>query len=78
MRRRLPPPVVELRAQGRGCAVSLVRAAVRAGGTGVGAVRPPLSGPAPEHVDALLRLLDHGRVLLGEKRSCGPPRGRTG
>ncbi|MFK0212165.1 hypothetical protein [Streptomyces sp. NPDC090298] len=78
MRRRLPPPLVELRAQGRGCAVSLVRAAVRAGGAGVGAVRPPPNGPSPERVDVLLRLLDHDRVLLAEKPAHGPDRGRTG
>ncbi|WP_309051466.1 5-dehydro-4-deoxyglucarate dehydratase [Streptomyces sp.] len=59
-------PLVELRSQGRGYAVSLVKAAVRMGGLDVGPVRPPLSEPAPAHLDALARLLDDGRALLKE------------
>ncbi|MFF9847232.1 5-dehydro-4-deoxyglucarate dehydratase [Streptomyces litmocidini] len=59
-------PLVELRARGRGYAVSLVKAAVRRGGLDVGEVRPPLSEPAPEHVDALMLLVEHGRALLKE------------
>ncbi|MFI1717199.1 5-dehydro-4-deoxyglucarate dehydratase [Streptomyces litmocidini] len=57
-------PLVELRSRGRGYAVSLVKAAVRRSGQDVGEVRPPLSEPAPEHVDALMRLVERGRALL--------------
>ncbi|MER7948515.1 5-dehydro-4-deoxyglucarate dehydratase [Streptomyces sp. NPDC096079] len=59
-------PLVELRAQGRGYAVSLVKAAVRRTGPDVGEVRPPLSEPAAAHVDALMRLVEHARARLQE------------
>ncbi|MER5205671.1 5-dehydro-4-deoxyglucarate dehydratase [Streptomyces sp. NPDC002825] len=59
-------PLAELRAQGRGYAVSLVKAAVRMEGLDVGPVRPPLSEPAPEHLDALARLVERGRALVKE------------
>ncbi|MFD0153639.1 5-dehydro-4-deoxyglucarate dehydratase [Streptomyces sp. NPDC055721] len=59
-------PLVELRSQGRGYAVSLVKAAVRMGGLDVGEVRPPLSEPAPEHLAELSRLVERGRALLKE------------
>ena len=59
-------PLVELRSQGRGYAVSLVKAAVRMGGLDVGEVRPPLSEPAPEHLAELARLVERGRALLKE------------
>ncbi|MFC9705967.1 5-dehydro-4-deoxyglucarate dehydratase [Streptomyces sp. NPDC056943] len=59
-------PLVELRSQGRGYAVSLVKAAVRMGGLDVGEVRPPLSEPAPEHLAELGRLVERGRALLKE------------
>ncbi|MFJ8666022.1 5-dehydro-4-deoxyglucarate dehydratase [Streptomyces sp. NPDC093600] len=58
-------PLVELRAKGRGYAVSLVKAAVRMGGLDVGEVRPPLSEPAPEHLKELAAIIEHGRSLLG-------------
>ncbi|CAM5484748.1 putative 5-dehydro-4-deoxyglucarate dehydratase 1 [Streptomyces narbonensis] len=58
-------PLVELRAQGRGYAVSLVKAAVRMEGLDVGGVRPPLSEPA-EHLAEFARLIEHGRALLKE------------
>lgn len=57
-------PLVELRNQGRGYAVSLVKAGVRLRGLDVGPVRPPLSEPAPEHVKELSALIDRGRALL--------------
>ena len=57
-------PLVELRAQGRGYAVSLVKAAVRSAGRDVGEVRPPLSEPAPEHLKELLAIIRRGRALL--------------
>ncbi|MEU2877358.1 5-dehydro-4-deoxyglucarate dehydratase [Streptomyces sp. NPDC007070] len=59
-------PFVELRAQGAGYAVSLVKAGVRLRGLDVGEVRPPLHEPADEHVERLARLIEHGRALLGE------------
>ncbi|KQX53547.1 MULTISPECIES: 5-dehydro-4-deoxyglucarate dehydratase [unclassified Streptomyces] len=59
-------PLVELRDRGRGYAVSLVKAAVRRGGLDVGEVRPPLSEPAPEHVEELALLVERARALLKE------------
>ncbi|MFD1659786.1 5-dehydro-4-deoxyglucarate dehydratase [Streptomyces caeni] len=59
-------PFVELRAQGRGYAVSLVKAGVRLRGLDVGEVRPPLHEPAEDHVTQLARLIDRGRTLLRE------------
>ena len=58
-------PFVELRAQGRGYAVSLVKAGVRQTGLDVGEVRPPLHEPAEEHVKQLARLVERGHALLG-------------
>ncbi|MEV6721200.1 5-dehydro-4-deoxyglucarate dehydratase [Streptomyces xanthochromogenes] len=57
-------PLVELRNQGRGYAVSLVKAGVRLGGLDVGEVRPPLSEPDPGHVEQLAVLIERGRALL--------------
>ncbi|MEU9115248.1 5-dehydro-4-deoxyglucarate dehydratase [Streptomyces sp. NPDC048483] len=56
-------PLVELRNQGRGYAVSLVKAGVRLRGADVGEVRPPLSEPAPAHVERLAELIDRGLAL---------------
>ncbi|MEU2788988.1 5-dehydro-4-deoxyglucarate dehydratase [Streptomyces sp. NPDC007100] len=58
-------PLVELRNQGSGYAVSLVKAGVRLRGTEVGGVRAPLSEPAPEHVEALAALIERGLALAG-------------
>lgn len=57
-------PFVELRAQGRGYAVSLVKAAVRLRGLDVGEVRPPLHEPAQDHLEQLARLIGRGYELL--------------
>jgi 5-dehydro-4-deoxyglucarate dehydratase len=59
-------PLVELRQQGRGYAVSLVKAGVRLRGLDVGEVRPPLSEPLPAHVKELGELIEHGRALLAD------------
>ncbi|WP_330457074.1 5-dehydro-4-deoxyglucarate dehydratase [Streptomyces sp. NBC_00820] len=59
-------PFVELRAQGHGYAVSLVKAGVRLRGLDVGEVRPPLHEPAEDHVKQLARLVDRGHALLEE------------
>ncbi|MCQ4083433.1 5-dehydro-4-deoxyglucarate dehydratase [Streptomyces sp. RB6PN25] len=58
-------PLVELRNQGKGYAVSLVKAGVRLRGQDVGEVRPPLSEPSPAHVKELSELIDRGLALLG-------------
>ena len=57
-------PYVELRHKRPGYAVSLVKAATRAAGHEVGAVRAPLTEPAPEHVAELLALLERARETL--------------
>ncbi|MBY8844696.1 5-dehydro-4-deoxyglucarate dehydratase [Streptomyces sp. SP2-10] len=59
-------PFVELRSQGSGYAVSLVKAGVRLRGLDVGEVRPPLQEPAQEHVEQLARLIEWGHALLEE------------
>lgn len=59
-------PLVELRQQGRGYAVSLVKAGVRLRGLDVGEVRPPLSEPLPAHVKELAELIERGRALLSD------------
>ncbi|MEY9489414.1 5-dehydro-4-deoxyglucarate dehydratase [Streptomyces calvus] len=61
-------PFVELRAQGPGYAVSLVKAAVRMGGLDVGEVRPPLHEPAVDHVEQLARLIERGHALIEEDK----------
>ncbi|CAL9609363.1 5-dehydro-4-deoxyglucarate dehydratase [Streptomyces sp. enrichment culture] len=57
-------PFADLRAQGRGYAVSLVKAGVRLRGLDVGEVRPPLHEPADDHVKQLARLIERGQALL--------------
>ncbi|MEV0096245.1 5-dehydro-4-deoxyglucarate dehydratase [Streptomyces sp. NPDC050738] len=63
-------PLVELRNQGRGYAVSLVKAAVRLGGLDVGEVRPPLSEPTAEHIAQLTAIIARGRAVLGSGASA--------
>nr|WP_265536925.1 5-dehydro-4-deoxyglucarate dehydratase [Streptomyces sp. NEAU-H33] len=57
-------PLVALRDQVPGYAVSLVKAGVRQRGLEVGGVRAPLVDPAPEHLDALRRITDAGLALV--------------
>ncbi|PJN03408.1 5-dehydro-4-deoxyglucarate dehydratase [Streptomyces sp. CB01201] len=64
-------PLVELRNQGRGYAVSLVKAGVRLGGLDVGGVRPPLSEPEAGHVKRLAVLIERGRALLAGGEAGG-------
>ncbi|MFF8967833.1 5-dehydro-4-deoxyglucarate dehydratase [Streptomyces sp. NPDC014995] len=59
-------PFVELRAQGRGYAVSLVKAGVRLRGLDVGEVRPPLHEPGEDHVKQLAQVIERGYALLEE------------
>lgn len=61
-------PFVELRAQGRGYAVSLVKAAVRLRGFDVGEVRPPLHEPGEDHVKQLAMVMERGYALLEEDK----------
>ncbi|WND38251.1 5-dehydro-4-deoxyglucarate dehydratase [Streptomyces sp. BB1-1-1] len=62
-------PFVELRAQGRGYAVALVKAGVRLRGLDVGEVRPPLQEPTEGHVKQLAQVIERGHALLdGEGR----------
>ncbi|MCX4908171.1 5-dehydro-4-deoxyglucarate dehydratase [Streptomyces sp. NBC_00878] len=53
-------PLVELRGHQPGYAVSLVKAGVRIRGLETGGVRAPLLDPAPEDLERLEKLLDHG------------------
>lgn len=68
-------PFVELRAQGRGYAVSLVKAGVRQTGLDVGEVRPPLHEPSEEHVKQLAQLVERGYALLDEGTGTGAASG---
>lgn len=57
-------PLVELRAKGRGYAVSLVKAAVRLEGHAVGEVRTPLTEPPAAHIEELAGIIERGRAVL--------------
>lgn len=57
-------PLVELRDEVPGYAVSLVKAGVRLRGLDVGGVRPPLADPTPEHVERLRRLIEVADELV--------------
>ncbi|MEU7696347.1 5-dehydro-4-deoxyglucarate dehydratase [Microbispora hainanensis] len=66
-------PLVDLRNEGPGYAVSLIKAGVRLRGLDVGPVRRPLSDPSPEHLDRLAGLIGRGLALLEElERSPDP------
>ncbi|CAM5690558.1 5-dehydro-4-deoxyglucarate dehydratase [Streptomyces hirsutus] len=54
--------------QGRGYAVSLVKAGVRLRGLDVGEVRPPLDEPAGDHVKRLAQLIERGLALIEEAK----------
>ncbi|WP_083940164.1 5-dehydro-4-deoxyglucarate dehydratase [Saccharomonospora saliphila] len=58
-------PLVELRDQGKGYAVSLVKAAARLRGATMGSVRAPLADPTPDHLRRLESLLTTGLSLVG-------------
>ncbi|MCZ4121142.1 5-dehydro-4-deoxyglucarate dehydratase [Streptomyces sp. H39-S7] len=59
-------PLVALRNEGRGYAVSLVKAGVRLRGLDVGEVRSPLVEPSPAHVKELAELIERGMALLSD------------
>ncbi|MCX5335573.1 5-dehydro-4-deoxyglucarate dehydratase [Streptomyces sp. NBC_00140] len=58
-------PLVALRDEAPGYAVSLVKAGVTLRGLAVGGVRAPLLDPTPEHVARLAKLIDHGLEVVG-------------
>ncbi|PNG19361.1 5-dehydro-4-deoxyglucarate dehydratase [Streptomyces cahuitamycinicus] len=58
-------PLVALRDEVPGYAVSLVKAGVTLRGLDVGGVRAPLLDPTPEHVARLAKLIDHGLEVAG-------------
>lgn len=64
-------PFVELRAQGRGYAVALVKAGVRLRGLDVGEVRAPLHEPSEDHVKQLAQLIERGHALLAGQGADG-------
>ncbi|MFE1984490.1 5-dehydro-4-deoxyglucarate dehydratase [Streptomyces mirabilis] len=64
-------PLVELRDRVPGYAVSLVKAAAGLRGLPVGPVRAPLTGPGPEDLDALAKVLDDGLKVVGAVRGSG-------
>ncbi|GCB51845.1 5-dehydro-4-deoxyglucarate dehydratase [Streptomyces sp. NL15-2K] len=57
-------PLVALRDEVPGYAVSLVKAGVTLRGLDVGGVRAPLIDPTPEHVARLAKLIDHGLEVV--------------
>ncbi len=57
-------PLVALRDETPGFAVSLVKAGARLRGAKVGGVRPPLRDPSPDQVDRLERILTAGLDLV--------------
>jgi 5-dehydro-4-deoxyglucarate dehydratase len=56
-------PLVALRDETPGFAVSLIKAGLRLQGRAVGSVRPPLVDPSPAQLDRLAALLQRGREL---------------
>ncbi|MGW0707476.1 5-dehydro-4-deoxyglucarate dehydratase [Streptomyces sp. NPDC002643] len=58
-------PLVELRDEMPGYAVSLIKAGVTLRGLDVGGVRAPLLDPTPEHVARLAKLIEHGLGVVG-------------
>ncbi|BBC30276.1 Probable 5-dehydro-4-deoxyglucarate dehydratase [Streptomyces graminofaciens] len=57
-------PLVELRDEVPGYAVSLIKAGVALRGLDVGGVRAPLVDPTPEHIARLSKLIDHGLEVV--------------
>jgi 5-dehydro-4-deoxyglucarate dehydratase len=57
-------PLVRLRDETPGFAVSLIKAGLRIGGVPVGSVRPPLTDPTAEQTDRLRALLETGHELV--------------
>lgn len=64
-------PLVALRDETPGFAVSLIKAGVRLGGLPVGSVRSPFVDPTPEQTERLAALLALGSDLVAEHASVG-------
>ena len=60
-------PLVDLRDETPGFAVSLVKAAARMRGHRVGSVRPPLVEPTPEQQERLADIVDDGLAVVAER-----------
>ncbi|GAA5149617.1 5-dehydro-4-deoxyglucarate dehydratase [Microbacterium pseudoresistens] len=60
-------PLVALRDETPGHAVSLVKAGLRLRGDAVGSVRPPLVDPSPRQLGRLEELLAHGTTIVKEE-----------
>lgn len=58
-------PLVQLRDEVPGHAVSLIKAGGTLRGLDVGGVRAPLLDPTPEHTARLAKLIDHGLEVVG-------------
>jgi 5-dehydro-4-deoxyglucarate dehydratase len=59
-------PLVRLRDETPGFAVSLIKAGLRLAGLQVGSVRPPLTDPTPDQERRLAELLEAGHALVAE------------
>ncbi len=70
-------PLVALRDEVPGYAVSLVKAGVTLRGLDVGGVRAPLLDPAPEHVARLAKLIDHGLEVVRRMSTTSAPHPRA-
>jgi 5-dehydro-4-deoxyglucarate dehydratase len=60
-------PLVDLRDETPGFAVSLVKAAARMRGHQVGGVRPPLVEPTPEQLERLASIVDDGLAVVAQR-----------
>ncbi|MFG2847824.1 5-dehydro-4-deoxyglucarate dehydratase [Kitasatospora sp. NPDC048296] len=63
-------PLVALRDEVPGYAVSLVKAAVGLRGLPAGSVRPPLVDPAPEHLERLSQIIETGLALIADRSAA--------
>lgn len=62
-------PLVALRDETPGFAVSIIKAGVRLDGQQVGSVRPPLTDPTSEQTERLATIIERGRAVLDAGRS---------
>jgi 5-dehydro-4-deoxyglucarate dehydratase len=70
-------PLVRLRDQVPGYAVSLIKAGLRLEGLPVGSVRPPLIDATPAHVETLAQIIAAGRAALTDPDLARRPAGRS-
>jgi 5-dehydro-4-deoxyglucarate dehydratase len=69
-------PLVELRDQVPGYAVSLVKAGVRLSGLDVGSVRPPLLDPSSAHTERLRQICQDGHAAIDDRHTTSRSRVR--